>query len=82
MGLPALLADRGPMTERDIIGALALHPQRGLKWLLLLRYVHLLEEAPGSAPGVTPRYGNSPLVRALFMENGRGGYFYLDFLRY
>ncbi|MDE3018595.1 MAG: hypothetical protein KGI53_06220 [Nitrospirota bacterium] len=26
MGLPALLADRGPMTEQDIIDALALHP--------------------------------------------------------
>ncbi|MDE3118811.1 MAG: hypothetical protein KGL03_07325, partial [Nitrospirota bacterium] len=82
MGLPALLADRGPMTEQDIIDALALHPQRGRKWLLLLRYVNLLEEAPEHAPRATPRYGNSPLVQALFMENGRGGYFYRDFLRY
>ncbi|MDE3241236.1 MAG: methyltransferase [Nitrospirota bacterium] len=82
MGLPALLADRGPMTEQDIIDALALHPQRGRKWLLLLRYVNLLEEAPKHTPRATPRYGNSPLVQALFMENGRGGYFYRDFLRY
>lgn len=81
MGLPGLLADRGPMTDQDIIAALALHPHRGRKWLLLLRYVGLIEAASGlNRP--EPRWTNSPLVRALFGENGRGGYFYLDFLRY
>lgn len=81
LGLPALLADRGPMTEQEIIDALALHQQRGRKWLLLLQYVGLIEAVVGPRTA-EPRYTNSPLVKALFMDNGRGGYFYRDFLRY
>lgn len=81
IGLPALLAERGPMTEAAIVSALGLHPPRGHKWLLLLRYVKLIEAAPGSSRGV-PRYAAAPLLQALFGDNGRGGYFYRDFLRY
>ncbi len=81
MGLPALLAARGPLTVQEIVEALALHPLRGRKWLLLLHYVDLIEEVRGRR-GAEPRYTNSPLVRALFQEDGLGGFFYRDFLRY
>jgi ubiquinone/menaquinone biosynthesis C-methylase UbiE len=81
IGLPELLADHGPMTEADILGSLAVHPQRGRKWFLLLRYVGLVEEAAGNRR-TPPTYRNSPFVQALFEPQGRGGYFYRDFLRY
>lgn len=82
IGLPELLADRGPMTQAEILDALGLHLQRGRKWLLLLRYVGLIEEVVGTGKGSTPAYRNSPLVQSLFEPQGRGGYFYRDFLRY
>lgn len=81
VGLPALLAERGPMAGPAIVSALGLHPQRGRKWLLLLRYVHLIEESVGPPRG-GPRYAAAPLLQALFGTDGQGGYFYRDFLRY
>lgn len=82
LGLPALLASRGQMSEHEIIAALALHPHRGRKWLLLLSYAGLLEEVPGGVTGKEPEYVSSPIVKALFKEDGHGGYFYKDFLRF
>jgi SAM-dependent methyltransferase len=80
VGLPALLAERGPLSGPAIVSALGLHPERGRKWLLLLRYVRLIEETAGRRGG--PRYAAAPLLQALFGDDGRSGYFYRDFLRY
>ncbi|MBI2867141.1 MAG: methyltransferase [Chloroflexi bacterium] len=79
--LPSLLADRSPMTAGQIIGALALQPFRGRKWLLLLRYAGLLDET-WQPDAYEPTYTGTPLLRALFKKDGRGGWFFRDFMRY
>lgn len=82
LGLPALFASKGPLTYDQIIAELALQPHRGRKWLLLLQYAGLIEEAPPGGHDHKARYASAPLVKALFKEDGKGGIFYQDFLRF
>lgn len=76
-----LLAQKGPLTSDEVSAHLVLQPQRTRKWLLALRYVDLLEEAPGQHDR-QPRYKAGPLARALFHKDGEMGWFYQDFLRF
>ena len=82
LGLPALLASKGPLTYDQIISELALHPHRGRKWLLLLQYADLIVETPLTSHDHKARYTNSSFVKALFDEDGKGGPFYKDFMRF
>jgi len=79
--LPDLLAKKGPLTADELIAALALHHQRGRKWLLMLCHLGLIEEAPD--PGMLPaKYQAGPLMRAFWHKDGSMGFFYRDFLRF
>lgn len=88
MNLPPLLSG-GPdagKTADEIIDALKLQPHRGRKWLHALVLAGLLEAAKaidGKLQRPTDgRLRLSPALRGMFGEDGQGGWFYREFLRF
>jgi len=79
LGLPPLLARRGPLTGDAILAALKLSPHRGRKWLDLLQHMGLVEPAGRRASAT---YKAGPMMRACFYADGTLIWFYQDFLRY
>jgi SAM-dependent methyltransferase len=74
--LPALLAERGPLTAAEIGDSLGLHLKRAGKWLVLLARIGLIEQAQG-------RFQNSEAGIAMFWaKDGRENYFMKDQMEY
>lgn len=82
LGVPTLLAD-GPRSAAEILEALKLDAHRGRKWLVQLERVGLMERLPAQPGDGTPeRFQLVPKLRALFFQDGYGGWFYRDFVRF
>lgn len=83
MDLPALLLAGGKTTEQ-IISALGLSPHRARKWLHALRLTGLLEPSPRNSvvDDSDPLLTLGPAVLQMVGTDGKGGYFYREFLRY
>jgi len=82
--LASLLTAEGPFSAEAIAQKLALHPHRAKKWLHLLSLIGLVEER---APADKLAYNNNvyaltPLARAIFGDDGKGGAFYRDKVQY
>ena len=74
--LPALLAERGPLTAAEIGDSLGLHLKRAGKWLVLLARIGLVEQQQG-------RFRNSEAGIAMFWaKDGRENYFMKDQMEY
>lgn len=74
--LPALLAERGPLTSAEIGDSLGLHLKRAGKWLVLLARIGLVEHRQG-------RFDNSAGAIAMFWaKDGRENYFMKDQMEY
>jgi len=74
LGLDGLLVSRGPLTGEEIREALALHPMRCRKFLLILDQVGLVVKQ------VDGKYVAGPLLKAFVDPEVM--YFYREFLRY
>lgn len=79
--LGRLLASTGPMSAKDIVRKLGLHPIRGRKWLHSLSLVGLLEKLPAGDKGEDDVYTLSPLARTIF-GNATSEKFYDDHVQY
>jgi hypothetical protein len=88
--LPAIIGP-GDKSADEIVATLGLDLHRGRKWLHALYLAGFLEKLPlpdgraqvnGLPEDGPPRYRLGPLVRAMFGDNGYGGWFYREFLRY
>ena len=76
LGLPFLLATRGPLTAAEIAQALGLHPKRARKWLVLLERVGLVTRHED-------RYSNSTMSGLLFWDAaGVKSFFVQDMIEY
>ena len=76
LGLPQLLAKRGPLTAAAIAEALGLHVKRAAKWLVLLERIGLVQSE-------NERYQNTEVAIALHWdEQGRENFFLRDLLEF
>jgi ubiquinone/menaquinone biosynthesis C-methylase UbiE/DNA-binding MarR family transcriptional regulator len=76
LGLPQLLAKRGPLTAAEIAATLKLHPKRAAKWLVLLERIGLVRSEGD-------RYQNTERAIALHWdEHGRENFFLRDLLEF
>ncbi len=78
--LASLLLTKGPLSAEAIARELSLHPLRTQKWLHLLSLIGLVQAI---SPVGRPSYGNetydvTPLTKAIFGNDGKGGAFYRD----
>jgi SAM-dependent methyltransferase len=74
-----LLASEGHLSAEAIAEKLALHPLRTRKWLHLLSLIGLVEEVSTSKhAGSSEVYALSPLARAIFDDDGKGGAYCRD----
>jgi SAM-dependent methyltransferase len=74
------LMARGPMTAAEIVATLGLDPLRGQKWVHLLHLTGLFGVVAEAGP--EPRYYASELILRMFGQDGAGGWFHREFLRY
>jgi SAM-dependent methyltransferase len=86
--LPAILGS-GDKSAEEIIAALGIAPHRGRKWLHALHLAGFLDKLPRPGGGEQvngldppPRYRLGELIASMFGENGYGGWFFREFLRY
>lgn len=86
--LPEILKG-GDKSAEEIVTALGVSPHRGRKWLHALHLAGFVDKLPlpGGGEQVNgldgpPRYRLSALVRSMFGEDGYGGWFFREFLRY
>jgi len=82
LGLPELLGNDGCMTAEEICQKLALHPQRGWKFLHLLAWIGLLSEEGGTRGRDDARYRLSKRSKQFFDPGGAGGYFFRELVCY
>jgi SAM-dependent methyltransferase len=84
MELAPLLIAKGPLPAGTIAQELSLHPLRTKKWLHLLSLIGLVRvtSPTGRLDYINETYDVTPLAKALFGEDGKGGAFYRDKLQY
>ncbi len=86
--LPAILGG-GDKSAEEIIAVLGISAHRGRKWLHALHLAGFVDKLPRPEGGeqvngldAPPRYRLGELIRSMFGENGHGGWFFREFLRY
>jgi SAM-dependent methyltransferase len=82
--LASLLIAKGRLSAEAIAKELALHPLRTKKWLHLLSLIGLVQKV---SPAGQPSDGNetyevTPLTKAFFGDDGKGGAYFRDKVQY